>query len=75
MVTLKCILQFFTGAETLPPMGFSYDPELNFNGTNMYPTASTCAVQLTLPTRYSTYENFKASLTTGFLCHGGFGLE
>ena len=70
-VTLEGILQFFTGAIQAPCIGF-HDPELNFN---VYPTASTCALQLTLPTKYSVYEDFKKSLTTGFLCHGGFGLD
>lgn len=74
-VPLECILQFFSGARQIPPLGFSAEPELNFNFNNRYPTASTCAVQLTLPTAYSTYDIFKSMLTTGFLCHGGFGLD
>ena len=74
-IGLHTILNFFTGADEAPPMGFPFSPELNFNGTDHYPTASTCAVQLTLPTKFANYCDFKKSMDTGFLFHGGFGLH
>ena len=43
---------FFSGTERLPPTGFDTECTLNFNSCNVYPTASTCALTLTLPTKY-----------------------
>lgn len=74
-IELCNIVNFFSGADEAPPMGFPFEPELNFNDFNHYPTASTCAVQLTLPTKFDNYIDFKRSLNTGFLFHGGFGLS
>lgn len=52
----------FTGADTIPPLGLG-DATLSFNHTYPYPTASTCALCLTLPTMYSKdYMNFKKIL-------------
>ena len=73
-VSLKMILSFFTGADDIPPMGYAHAPELNFNPNSPYPTSSTCALQLTLPTRYSDYGPYKQALDTAFTMHGGFGL-
>lgn len=74
VVTLERVLNFFTGAEEIPPEGFNNQPVLNFNPNEVLPTSSTCAVQLTLPTKYSEdYEAFKKMLDMGFVCHGGFG--
>lgn len=76
-VTLKTVLYFFTGAEAIPPGGYGalVYPCVNFNDEQPYPTASTCAITLTLPTKYcSTYSSFKSAMDTAMLCHGGFGL-
>ena len=67
-------IEFFSGAECIPPIGFPHDPVLIF-GDNQYPTASTCALQLTLPKKYDRYYDFKAALDLAFICHGGFGLS
>lgn len=75
VVTLPMILSFFTGSESIPPLGFPHDPVLNFSDTSIYPTASTCAIQLTLPLCYTDYDKFKDALTMGFRNHGGFGLS
>lgn len=75
-VTLGRILNFFTGAEEIPPEGFNHPPVLTFNPDEVFPTSSTCAVELVLPTytQYSEdYERFKQMLDMGFICHGGFG--
>ena len=56
---LEDCLVFFTAAERLPPGGFNKVCTLNFNLLNVYPTASTCALVLTLPTMYyDTYDTF-----------------
>ena len=68
-------MSFFTGAEEIPPMGYDRTPEINFNSSSPYPTSSTCALQLTLPTRYSEYGPFKRALDAAFIMHGGFGLS
>ena len=54
MVTLPMILNFFSGTKCVPPLCFPHDPVLNF-ADNEYPTVSTCALQLTLPTKYDRY--------------------
>ena len=73
-VTLSMVMSFFTGSDSIPPLGLP-DAVLNFNLDNIYPTASTCAIELTLPSKLHSYEEFKANLTTAFTMHGGFGLK
>ena len=63
-------LAFFTGADEVPPLGFPHPPTMTFSSENPYPTPSTCAIQLTLPTKYKSYEEFRSAL----LNHGGFAL-
>ena len=68
-------LSFFTGASRIPPIGFDKACTLTFNGINVYPTASTCAFILTLPTLYyNSYPTFKEQMLFAFRNHGGFGL-
>ena len=56
-------------------LGFDPSPTLTFNEEAYYPTSSTCAMQLNLPTQYwDDYETFKQRMTLGFQSHGGFGL-
>ena len=57
-LTMGDVLSYFTGADSIPPLGFD-DATLSFNNTNPYPTASTCALCLTLPTMYQDYASFK----------------
>ena len=55
-------LSFFSGAERVPPAGFDKLCTLNFNSLNVYPTASTCALVLTLPTMYyNDYVTFRST--------------
>ena len=72
-VKLETIVAFFTGADAVPPLGYP-SVTLNFNDENIYPTASTCAIVLTLPTKHQTYDVFKQHMMIGFSMHGGFGL-
>lgn len=74
-IDLKKVVNFFSGADEPPPGGFPFQPEINFNDSNPYPTASTCAVQLTLPTKYDNYKDFKKNFDIALLYHGGFGLS
>jgi hypothetical protein len=73
--SLGMVMSFFSGADDIPPMGYIRPPEINFNPQSIYPTASTCALQLTLPTCHTEYNHFKDALDTAFLMHGGFGLS
>ena len=55
-------------------MGFPRDPVLRVNASDLYPTASTCAIELILPTQYSDdYESFRNAMNVGLTCHDGFG--
>jgi hypothetical protein len=74
-ITLHDCLSFFTGARDIPPTGFDDMCTLNFNGCNVFPTASTCSLSLTLPTLYhDCYPTFKEKMLYVFFNHGGFGL-
>ena len=44
-VTLELILNFFSGCEYPPPMGFDTTPSIHFNTTFDFPLASTCAIE------------------------------
>ena len=64
------MLAFFTGAERIPVLGFDYPPCVRFSATTIFPTASTCALELTLPTRYFNQpELFKEKITYAMLNH------
>ena len=74
-VSIPMIINFFSGSESVPPCGFPPGkPVLSFNNQNPYPTASICAIELTLPTKYTVYQEFKQKLDQVFKMHGGFGL-
>ena len=72
-VTLETVLVFFTGADCTPPLGLS-PATMYFSHSIAYPVASTCAVSLTLPTKYEEFPEFKRNLDIAFVMHGGFGL-
>ena len=74
VVTLSKVLNFFSGADEIPENGFQNEPVLSFNSDDVFPTASTCAIELTLPTMYSNnYCMFKKMMNLALTCHGGFG--
>lgn len=74
-MTLQDLLVFFTGAENEPPLGFTPKPSLTFlhHLSDILPTASTCSLQLRLPTRLS-YDAFRDGMINALKGHGGFGL-
>lgn len=74
-MTLGQILSFFTGTEYPPPLGFDTEPTLRFSNYSEYPTASTCALELTIPTKYyDSPRDFHEKMIYGLKNHGGFGL-
>ena len=55
-------------------MGFPCDPVLCFKASDLYPTDSTCAIELMLPTQYSCdYESLKDAMDVELTCHGAYG--
>ena len=72
-LTLEEVLIFFTGSDVVPPLGYYSEPILTFDNTEL-PTASTCALTLTLPLNHQTYLSFKDKVTFSMKNHGGFGL-
>lgn len=73
-VTLGTVLSFTTGSESVPPMGFDHPLGLRFNSTNVLPTSSTCALELTLPSMYHDDDlAFMNKMSYGLRNHGGFG--
>ena len=73
--SLEEVLIFFSGVDRIPPAGFPYKPKLKFHTKHLFPMASTCLLELTLPTRLNNnYSTFKRNLNVAFKHHGGFGV-
>ena len=75
VVSLEEALSFFTGATRIPIGGFDCEASLNFSPDAYYPSASTCALQLALPTQYHNNEDlFKERCSFAFKNPCGFGM-
>ena len=70
-VTLQMVLAFFTGSDSLPPLGL-LDATLSFNSRNAYPCASACMIELKLPTKFREYSMFKMNMDIAFTKLCGF---
>ena len=75
---VKDVLVFFTGADRLPPIGFHKVPKITFLhsdiNTSKFSTASTCDLQLRLPTCHGEdYEAFKEAMIMSLKDNDGFG--
>ena len=74
-VTLQEVLSFFTGSIRIPIGGFDCDAILCFSPQAYYPSTSTCALQLTLPTQfYNDEASFREQCTFAFTHPCGFGM-
>ena len=72
--SLEDVLVFFSGSDRVPPLGFTSCPCLVFlHNDEILPTASTCALELRLPTAHDDYDKFKDAMILGFIGHDGFG--
>ena len=71
--TLKEVLIFFSGAESVPPTGFPDQPPSLCFIEGPLPTASTCALELGVPTVHKSYLEFKKAMIIGMMGHSGFG--
>lgn len=70
------VLAFCTGADKIPPLGFGQMPKIMFLGKDQgrFATASTCDLQLRLPTIHG--ENltfFRESMIMSLKDNDGFG--
>ena len=72
-IKLSHILAFTTGNTTIPPMGFSPTPNINFHEKSVFPTANTCANTLSLSLLNETYATFKYNFCLGITNAIGFG--
>ena len=59
----------------MPPMGFHTKPTVQFlhDPQAILPTASTCSLELRLPTCYRLQEDFSDRMLLGVLGNDGFG--
>ena len=69
------MLVFFTGTDRVPPLGFSKPLTVSFllDEKEMFATASTCDLQLRLPTRYGDYNSFADAMVLSLKGNDGFG--
>ncbi|XP_067298642.1 uncharacterized protein [Pseudorasbora parva] len=74
-VTLEMIMEFATGASTVPPLGFPHRPEIEFlhQDGKIFPEANTCLIILRLPI-HTEYEMFKTYMTEGIVQSPYFGV-
>ncbi|KAJ8049999.1 G2/M phase-specific E3 ubiquitin-protein ligase [Holothuria leucospilota] len=76
LITLEDLLIFSTAASRIPPLGFPFDPCLEFHHDreSPFPTANTCALVLRLPL-HDTYDDWKSKMESGIIQSPGFGVS
>ena len=74
-INLPQILAFITGADSIPPLGFSPDPVIIFNKdkSRLLPLSSTCSLSLTLSTGLVEYNTFQKNMDMAVLNVYEFG--
>ncbi|KAI7789966.1 putative G2/M phase-specific E3 ubiquitin-protein ligase-like [Triplophysa rosa] len=77
-LTLEMVLEFASGASSVPPLGFPHQPQIEFlhedgQEDRIFPEANTCLIVLRLPI-HSTYESFRTYITEGILQSPTFGI-
>ena len=74
-ITLEMILEFASGASTVPPLGFPHRPQIEFlhEANKLFPEANTSLVVLRLPV-HTDYESFKKYMKEGILQAPTFGV-
>ena len=73
--SLEDVLVFFSGSDRIPPMGFDRHPTPHFlhEAKEVLPTASTCDIQLRIPTCHTEYDQFREYMVLGMKSNDGFG--
>ncbi len=68
------VMVFLTGCSTVPPMGYKErNPTITFVETGMFPTVSTCALNMQMPlTLPIDFKEFKERMDTAILDSQGF---
>ena len=74
-VSLRQILSFVTGADEIPPLGFTNSPFILFSKdkSRLLPVSSTCALSITFSLGLTEYNVFKSNMDTGVLNAYEFG--
>ncbi|KAJ7380681.1 hypothetical protein OS493_007047 [Desmophyllum pertusum] len=75
-VPLTKILEFSTGADAVPPLGFDKKIDIMFfnqeSGLRRYPYASTCALNMFLPRAVESFKDFEELITQAIFDTCGF---
>ena len=74
--SLSDLLVFVSGADRIPPLGYERAPSVVFDHyqDRIFPTASTCDVQLRLPIVHEgNYQKFREAMIMALKDHDGFG--
>lgn len=77
-ITLKDLLAFWTGADSIPPGGFDEKLKVDFfslddTGPGRLPSASTCSLTIWLPRGIENPDTMLDMLTDAYQLSGGFG--
>ena len=72
--SLEEILMFCTGSDSVPPVGFCKKIDVVFLGSQaILPTASTCSLELRIPTCHNDSSSFSEMMSLGLKCGMEFG--
>ena len=76
-IPLSKILEFCTGADEVPPLGFDRKIEIKFfnqeSGLRRFPYTSTCALDMFLPRAVESFEEFQEVVSQAVFDTCGFG--
>ena len=65
---------FATGCRAIPPMGFS-NAVVVLQNDSVFPNANTCPLELELPGKVKTYDDFKRNMNSAIdMQEEGFGI-
>ena len=71
--SLKDIMIFLTSCESVPPLGFSMNPTIDFTDEEQFPVSSTCSLTLTFSRKTKTsFTDFKEIMDLTVLGSEGF---
>ncbi|KAL5510403.1 hypothetical protein EMCRGX_G005942, partial [Ephydatia muelleri] len=59
---LEDVLQFFSGCSQVPVTGFPTQAVLSFDKNSSLPSASTCSIELFIPLKFSSLDDFKTHM-------------
>ena len=72
--SLRDIMIFLTSCDTIPPLGFTINPTIEFIDHDQLPVASTCSLTLTFSQKMNTnFATFKEIMDLAILGSVGFG--